>query len=90
MVVAEAYATALPVLASRIGALAEIIEDGIAGRLFSPSDPLELAQTARDLLECPDNLRDMRRNARREFEDKYTTHQNYNSLLNIYREAIGE
>jgi glycosyltransferase involved in cell wall biosynthesis len=90
MVVAEALATALPVLASRIGALAEVIEDGITGQLFAPGNPEHLAQMARNLLESPDNLRDMRRNARREFEDKYTACQNYDSLLSVYREAISE
>lgn len=90
MVVAEAYATALPVIASRLGALAEIIEDGVTGRHFSPGNPLELAQTAREILDRPDSLRDMSRNARHEYEAKYSSDHNYNALLTIYREAIAQ
>lgn len=44
IVVREAFACGLPVIASRIGALPEAIRDGENGWLFDPDDPTELAE----------------------------------------------
>ena len=44
LAIAEAFACGLPVIASRLGALAEIIEDGRTGLLFNPGDAEDLAQ----------------------------------------------
>jgi glycosyltransferase involved in cell wall biosynthesis len=43
MVIVEAFCQGLPVIASRIGALAEIIDDGSTGLLFSTGDAEDLA-----------------------------------------------
>ena len=39
LTIAEAFATGLPVLASRIGAMAELVDDRRTGLLFTPGDP---------------------------------------------------
>lgn len=39
----EAFACDVPVIASHLGAMAEIVEDGRTGLLFNPSDPQDLA-----------------------------------------------
>lgn len=44
LAVAEGMSASLPVIASRIGGLPELIEDGINGYLFDPSSELELAE----------------------------------------------
>ncbi|MFY0038682.1 glycosyltransferase, partial [Acinetobacter baumannii] len=44
MVVAEAFAAGTPVIASRIGALAHLVEDGVTGLLVAPGDPAALAE----------------------------------------------
>ncbi|MDO9009373.1 MAG: glycosyltransferase, partial [Thiobacillus sp.] len=41
--IAEAFACGLPVIASRIGALADIVTDGETGLLFEPGNPRDLA-----------------------------------------------
>ena len=43
MTLAEAYANALPVIASRLGALESLVEDGRTGLLFEPGNPHDLA-----------------------------------------------
>lgn len=88
MVVIEAFAHGLPVIASRIGALAELIEDGETGLLFEPRDQGDLATKVRFLLDRPDEARRMGENARAVFSEKFAPARNYPRLLNIYREVI--
>lgn len=50
----EALATATPMVATRVGGLAQAIEDGVTGRLVQERDPAALANAVRDLLDAPD------------------------------------
>lgn len=87
-VVMEAYARGTPVISSRIGALAELVDDGHTGLLFEPGDTAGLADRVRRLWSAPDLLADMRINTRRIFEERYTASANYESLSNIYEAAV--
>ena len=84
----EAFACGLPVIASRIGALAELVEDGVTGLLFTSGDPLDLASKIRWAQASPDKMAAMGRTARTRFEGKYTPQRNYAQLLEIYSTAI--
>lgn len=84
----EAFAKGTPVVASNIGAIAELIEHGRNGLLFRPSDPTDLAAKINWLLEHPQELRQMRSAARTEFDDKYTADDNCKRLLEIYQTAL--
>ncbi len=86
--IVEAFACGLPVVASRLGAMAEIVEDGRTGLLFNPGDPEDLAAKVEWLLSHPGELAHMRREARREYEEKYTAERNYQMLMAIYDQAI--
>lgn len=83
----EAFACGRPALASRLGAMAEMIRDGYNGLLFEPGNPTDLAAKAKWLLDHPEKCARMGRNARREFEEKYTAGANYHRLLEIYEAA---
>lgn len=50
----EALATATPMVATRVGGLAQAIRDGVTGRLVQERDPAALAAAIRDLLDAPD------------------------------------
>jgi glycosyltransferase involved in cell wall biosynthesis len=84
----EAYAKGAPVVASRLGALAELVGDGRTGLLFAPGDPEDLAAKVRQLAQSPRTLADMRCEARRAYADRYTSPRNLDMLLQIYEEAI--
>jgi glycosyltransferase involved in cell wall biosynthesis len=87
LVIAEAFAHGLPVLASRLGSMAEIVTDGVTGLHFRAGDPRDLAEKARWMFENPEECRKMGENARRVYEDKYTAEANYRILMKIYRNA---
>jgi glycosyltransferase involved in cell wall biosynthesis len=86
----EAFSCGLPVIASRIGALAELIEDGITGLLFEPGNDDDLAAKLKWAQQNPEQMRQMGQNAREEYEAKYTADRNYDQLIAIYRDAIEE
>jgi glycosyltransferase involved in cell wall biosynthesis len=50
-VLAEAMAVGTPVVATRVGGLAEVVDDGVTGRLVEPGDPAALAAAVREVLE---------------------------------------
>jgi glycosyltransferase involved in cell wall biosynthesis len=84
----EAYAKGTPVIASRLGAMQELIEDGSTGLLFAPGDADDLAAKIRQL-QGDDELRtSLRIAARREYERRYTAEPNHEMLLQIYQAAI--
>ena len=93
MVILEAYACGTPVVASRIGSLAEIVLDGETGMHFEAGDPLDLAQRVNYLAERPELARRMGMKAREIFLVKYTAEKNFELLMGIYskaRENFGE
>jgi glycosyltransferase involved in cell wall biosynthesis len=87
MTVVEAYACGLPVIASRIGSLAEIVEDGVTGLHFTPGNASDLAAKVEWAWTHPKEMEEMGRAARREYEAKYTADRNYEALVQIYETA---
>ena len=81
---AEAFATGLPALVSRIGGLASIVESGKTGLFFEAANSSEVASQVRFLVSHPETLQQMRLAARREYEIKYTAEANYAMLNGIY------
>lgn len=90
MVVLEAYACGTPVVASRIGSLAEIVEEGRTGFLFEAGNAEDLAATVQGRAGTPLRLDEMRRYAREHFHGRYSPASGIASLLEIYREVIHE
>jgi glycosyltransferase involved in cell wall biosynthesis len=84
----ECFAQSIPVIASRIGVMTEIVEDGKTGLLFNPGDPADLAVKVQWMWDHPEECVRMGRNARKEYEQKYTSEQNYQMLMDIYSQAL--
>lgn len=80
----ESFAKGTPVIASNIGAIAELVDSGRVGLHFRPGDPEDLAAKVEWVLAHPSELAQMRREARIEFEAKYTAQKNYQRLIEIY------
>jgi glycosyltransferase involved in cell wall biosynthesis len=84
----EAFASALPVIASRIGALAELVQPGVTGLTTEPGSPRDLRQSIAWAEANPARMRAMGERARARYERELTPHENYRRLIAIYKEAI--
>jgi glycosyltransferase involved in cell wall biosynthesis len=89
LTIAEAFACGVPVVASRIGSMIELVEDGRTGLHFTPGDAADLAAKVEWAWTHPKEMEEMGRAARREYETKYTAGINYARLMEIYERAIG-
>lgn len=87
-VLAEAFAAGLPVVSTALGSQGALVDDGRTGLHFRPGDPEDLAAKVEWLLCHPTELARMRREARAEYEAKYTAERNYRMLMGIYAQAI--
>jgi glycosyltransferase involved in cell wall biosynthesis len=65
LVIIEAMATALPVVASRIGGIPDLVRQGTTGLLAKPEDPESLAACLEQLLNNPTFVESMGAEARR-------------------------
>ena len=90
MVLVEAFAHGLPVIASNLGGMAEIVQDGITGLHFEPGNSKDLAEKVLWLHKHPDECQQMAENARKEYEKKYTPEKNYEILMKIYHDVINK
>jgi len=87
-VVIEAYAKGTPVIASRRGALPELIEDGATGYLFEPGDSSGLLAKLRLLMADAARRAEMRRRSRQRFEEQFTGERGYEGLMELYGKAL--
>lgn len=83
----EAFACGLPVIASRLGAMAEIVDDGRTGLLFNPGDAADLQRKVQWISQHPEERRRMALEAQCEYKRMYTGSQNYKQLISIYDTA---
>lgn len=84
----EAMGSGLPVIASRIGALAELVVEGVTGLLFEPGNAADLAAKIRWAQAHPVQMAQMGQAARSRYERLYTADINYQQLMGIYDEAM--
>jgi glycosyltransferase involved in cell wall biosynthesis len=70
-VIPEAYSAGVPVLASDIPGIREIVQDTQTGFLFPPGDPHALSVRMRELIDAPAALSSVAARARCEFEQRF-------------------
>lgn len=88
--IVEAFASGLPVIASRIGALADLVKDGETGLLFEPGSPRDLADKMAWALAHPEQMAEMGRKARAQYEVEFCADVNYRLLMGIYEGVLRE
>lgn len=84
LTIVEAFACGVPVIASRLGSMIELVSPGL-GLHFTPGDAEDLAAKVEWAWTHPREMQEMGRNARTEYEAKYTAERNYAILEGINR-----
>jgi len=87
MMILDAMLRQKPVICSRIGALPEIVEDGITGLLFNPGDENDLAEKISYLWKRPQLCRTMGKAAREKVLQNYSKEKFYEQLMMAYERA---
>ncbi|WP_207459224.1 glycosyltransferase family 4 protein [Azospirillum sp. SYSU D00513] len=88
LVLLEAFAAGTPVIASRIGSAAEMVEEGRTGLFFQPGNAAGLAAKVAWCFDNPHHLLAMRAQVRASFEARYTAERNWTQLLSVYDRAM--
>lgn len=88
MVVLEAFASGTPVIASRIGSLAEVVDEGETGLYVEPGDPESLAERMRWAADHPHEMMTMGAKARARYETTYQGAGHLAALMRTYEEVI--
>jgi glycosyltransferase involved in cell wall biosynthesis len=86
----EAMSAGLPIIATRVGGIAEVVNDNVEGILVSPESPDKLAKAILQLIQNPEMRLRMGKRACQKIEEKYTIEhmctQYENLILNLRRE----
>lgn len=88
LTIIEAFATGTPVIASRLGSMAESITDGFNGLHFTAGDPNDLQNKIEIFLKETESNKMFYTNARQTYLEKYHPDIHYVSILKIYEAAI--
>ncbi len=84
----EGFACGVPVVASDIGAIPELIKNGETGLLFSAGDANDLYEKIRYLIQNKELVERMGKIVFNVYKEKYTPDKNYNMLMDVYKKAL--
>ena len=87
LVPAESMSHGVPVVASRIGALQETVEDGVTGLLFEPGSAEDLAEKLTELWNNRDLCRRLGAAARQRISQRCSEEAHFTRLVRIYQDV---
>ncbi len=82
MTIIEAFSCGIPVIASNVGGIPEVIDSSCGAVLKNES--ILFTEKITELLADPDNLSELKFNARKKYEENYTIDKMKNAYLSIY------
>ncbi|MEM7354311.1 MAG: glycosyltransferase [Acidobacteriota bacterium] len=88
IVCGEAMGYGLPVIASRIGGLPEVVEDGVTGLLFEPGNSNELADTMQRVWDSDALFHQLGHTARQQAVQRFSPQVHYQQLVALYCKAL--
>jgi glycosyltransferase involved in cell wall biosynthesis len=86
----EALSQGLPVVATRVSAVPEVVEEGINGRLVPPEDPAALAAALADLVTDARARQRLGAAGIRRMAEGWDLEEGVTRLLTLLRPALGE
>ncbi|MDD2689910.1 MAG: glycosyltransferase family 4 protein, partial [Candidatus Omnitrophica bacterium] len=84
----EAQGLGVPVIATRVGGIPEVVKDGITGVLVPPKDPKQLASSICQLLENSQRRLAMSKNAREWIDEKFSAAKMIQEFDTLYKEVL--
>ncbi len=84
----EAMAARKPVVASHVGGLPEIVEEGLTGRLVPVNQPVKFAEAIGDLLAAPERAAQMGAEGRRRVESIFNTKAQAPAVFKLYERHL--
>ena len=88
-VLLEAMALRKPLVASRGGAVPEIVDEGVTGLMFTPSDHADLARGLQELLIAPERARAMGEAGYRRLVERFGIDRNVAETQKLYESLLG-
>jgi len=88
LVLVEAMACGLPVVATRVGGIPEVVEEGVTGLLVLPDDPQALAEAISCLLDDPEKMREMGAKGRERAKECFTWDKTAERVAGFYHEIL--
>jgi len=85
----EAAAMEVPVVASNVYGIPDVVDDGVTGLLVPPKDVSALAQALRSLIADEERRRQMGRAARAFVAERYSWEKNTAEMESLYGEMLG-
>jgi glycosyltransferase involved in cell wall biosynthesis len=85
----EAMMSGLPVVATRVGGVPELVEDGVTGFLVPPKDPQALAKALQRLLDDPELRHRMGQLGREKALREFTLDRMLRETEKVYEEVLG-
>ena len=87
---AEAMAAGLPIIATRVGALPEFIEDGVTGTLVPPGNIPALYRAILEKLENPNHAQILADSGRETMRQRFSWDQSARVMTEIYQNVLDE
>lgn len=87
LAVIEAMASGLPVIATNVGGLPDLVSEGINGILVEPGSPKDLSQGILQLARNPKLMETMQKNSTKIALAQYDIEQHINGLIDVYKKT---
>ncbi len=87
-VIIEAQASGVPVVATSVGGVIDIIEDKVTGLLVPPADPQAMAEAVMRIFQDKELAIRLTENAYQRVKEKYNIELMVKNTLDVYREAL--
>ncbi len=88
LAIAEALASGLPVIANKVGAIPEFLEDGVTGTLVKPGDIPSLADSIKNVLNHQDKYEKMGQRAKDEMLKRFSWSESTKRIVQVYKNVI--
>lgn len=88
--VLESYASEKAVIASRLGALTDLVPDQQTGLLFKAADPADLAERLSDMYHSPEKAISLGRAGKKMLESEFSELYHYSQLMDVFNKVKSE